>query len=544
MTYSRSRRKLLAASAVTLGAATTAQFSYAQSSKKSFITLKIYSVTGVESQFSFKWTSLSLIETTTRQVVTLTDLNALAPHSHFAGEIDPGTYTVQGLSVPGPMVITFGLIAGAIIQSLGTSSGGLSGGELRLEAKPGEICNGGAIGFAWTFDDPVEKKGRVVSVPFPREIGAELALDGFDETRLKQLASIGIEAPKPKQTFESFPEVLEPLVKVATQYGAHTTLANGDLLLGASLGLIFKRSAANGQWTRHWSGQFDRVTMLKQIPEGPLVAASTPGTMLEWANFDNPPVLRTFGLGSRLLMQAESLGKNGYALFFRVPNSGMGVASLPMSKATLFTTASFDAVTKLNRVMELDPPAGVSSYPTLWDGETLKVYQARMGISRTSGVYTYDLATSKITETSLPTWVFAIFKRPNGHRMIRENGTSGYVGFSKDNGKTWEMGDKSMQGGFTSVAQVSETGAEYFLAMKNLRVGWSTVDVGMVLSSDGGQTWREGKTPIVNYYGGRMELLFASEREWITKTMSQGLFRSINGGENWLAWSPLNIEKS
>jgi hypothetical protein len=100
MTAQSLRRSLIQTAAVV--ASTLAMPLMAQAPRKSFFTLKLYGVTGVESQFSLKWLSVTLEEVNTKRTVTFNDINTGATHSHFAGEIEPGFYVVKGLSVPSP----------------------------------------------------------------------------------------------------------------------------------------------------------------------------------------------------------------------------------------------------------------------------------------------------------------------------------------------------------------------------------------------------------------------------------------------------------
>jgi hypothetical protein len=493
---------------------------------------KLFGVTPVESQFSLKWTELTLKEKHSGRTVTIKDLVQVQNHSHFTALLDPGTYSISGISVPGPSVALWGFMVEAIIKELTTSAFWPGAQSTEFVVKAGDIVNLGAMVFGLTFDEKKNEKSAVklIAAPLPPEINLGVALEGGTEqfrANLTSFLAAKQQALEPVVMPSVFPESLERFIPLSTRFGQAVNLKNGDVVVGAPMGLLLKRNKVSGSWSYHWSGRFEMIENVAELEDGRLVSVNGTAGLTVWEKDSLKATWRRFKNPKDFVVRLVSIGDAGVAMI-RVDN--FDHFGMPR-KVDLVFRKDLEPDTPNEVVLELGLSAQ-GAMPLLWDGKRVHVYWPQQGFSRTTVVYKIDPITKAKEESKLATWAIGIRADADTWQMTRMNGMTFYVGHSIDKGQSWIMPEEAA----ATYPYMSDTQNGY--GLKTLRSGWSAVEAVVVRTTNGGKLWQETKGVISFDQVASMRGVVFDDKEWVIMTLIQGMMRSADQGQSWAKFMP------
>jgi hypothetical protein len=493
---------------------------------------KLFGVTPVESQFSLKWTELTLKEKQSGRTVTIKDLVQVQNHSHFTTLLDPGTYSISGISVPGPSVALWGFMVEVIIRELTTSAFWPGAQSKEFVVKAGDIVNLGAMVFGLTFDEKKNEKGAVklIAAPLPPEINLGVALEGGTEQYRADLTSFLAfkqQVLEPVVMPNVFPESLERFIPLSTRFGQAVNLKNGDLVVGAPLGMLLKRNKVSGAWSYHWSGRFEMIENFAELDDGRLVSVNGTAGLTVWEKDSLKATWRRFKNPRDFVIRLVSMGDGGVAMI-RVDN--FDHFGMPR-KIDLVFRKDLEPDTPNEAVLELGLSAQ-GAMPLLWDGKRVHVYWPQQGFSRTTIVYKIDPITKAKEESKLATWAIGIRADADTWQMTRMNGMTFYVGHSIDKGQSWIMPEEAA----ATYPYMSDIQNGY--GLKTLRSGWSAVEAVVVRTTNGGKLWQETKGAISFDQVAAMRGVVFDDKEWVIMTLIQGMMRSADQGQSWAKFMP------
>lgn len=427
-----------------------------------------------------KWSTLSLKNQKTGQVVTLRDR---APrgvrYSLFTSAVPAGRYQLAGFGADGVAPATFGVIGAIAIQAM------TSAGQDSTQAGVFTVESGGLTNLGMVLTAGGDKPGTAV---VHDKAALQSNFEDFEPASRERMAAMPSHGWDGAWDPAESRRAAEALVRVGATRIVSDFSPDGRILIGSVLGQVHER-LPSGQWRILQAGVTDAITAVRGVEGGVTFAATDDGRYY------------AFDASGNVSLQAKL--PTGYVVQLIEPVAG-GAAVL----AQKVRPAADGATTKFNRVFVLQDGQGfdtareLSPVPQPADGQwfpgmaymngQLLVWSNSSGISRTGDLYRADLRTFQVAQEKTPFWG-RTFYRPTPKFLVRErmNGTDVYEDFSRDDGATWSVNENA-----------APLWGAYFLderkgwGLERVSTNWSSASAKLVLTENSGRHWELAGKPI------------------------------------------------
>ena len=435
-----------------------------------------------------KWRALMVRERTTGQAITLSDI---APggvsHALFVAPLPAGTYNVTDFSVVAggsSAPIQAGVGAALILQLVASDSSKQSAALSTFTVEAGAATNLGVM----IAEVPDQKdKPAIASALLLDEVAKSSVVEAMDAPSRAKFS--GMRA----RSWDKEPDLMQnirALDAAMNGAGSATSLglsADGGLIIGSTLGRVFSRAPASADWSTAPTGSLDAISHVERLPGGGLFAGTETGRYHVWVPAQQRWVSHTLAQGERIVSVVPTTGQPGYL----IESHTYPLPVAPFARTRLRFVRDLAVGGPERIVLDVENKGWHPRTQIYDDGADLIAIYNKPGFSRTADQYRINTRTLQVSAAvELDHFVKDVYRLEDGSlARTRMNGTSNYIDFSTDNGKTWERG--------------AESDVEY-VRMRTRRDGYAVkIDsimggptVRLRKTTDGGKTWTSLGTPV------------------------------------------------